>query len=91
MSGVDWFLVTAVAAIFTAPSIIGYAIWKYRRDRHIIISALREGRVIRGLELVRIYKVGRSNVYIVLSDLERRGHVQRVGSTAPYYYKWRDR
>jgi sugar-specific transcriptional regulator TrmB len=63
----------------------------YRRDTYRIVTALKEGGTWRGLELVKKRKVSRTYVYLILSDIERRGYVQRLGDKPPYLYRWRQK
>lgn len=84
-------LLISVIVAFALPSIVTYVVWKYRRDKHVIIEELKKRCNVRGLELVRRRRVSRANIYRVLSDLERRGYVQRLGGKPPYLYRWRGR
>jgi len=73
--------------------VLVFIVWEmlsYRRDTYRVVCALKEGREVRGLELVKKHRVSRAHVYVILSSLERRGHVRRRGDKAPYLYKWKE-
>lgn len=70
-------------------AIIVAEVMKYRRDQYMVVTVLKKRGDVRGLDLVKRYKVSRAHVYLILSDLERRGYVQRLGEKPPYLYRWR--
>jgi predicted transcriptional regulator of viral defense system len=82
-----------VALIFTMlviVAIVSQVLW-YRRDMYRVVTALKSGGLFKGLTLVKKHGVSRTYVYLILSDLERRGYVQRLGDRPPYLYRWRQK
>jgi hypothetical protein len=90
MGDMNTLITIGALVVLVTIAIVSQVLW-YRRDMYRVVTALKEGRAIRGLELVKLYGVSRTYVYVILSDLERRGYVQRMGSTPPYYYRWRQK